>query len=121
MLHPKALEGLALFNAGQYWIAHEALETAWLEEPGELRNLYRGILQAGVAYLHAERGNYRGALKLYARCQRWLAPFPAVSHGIHVAQLRQDLDAVIAEVRRLGPERMAEFDRSLLKAIVYDK
>ena len=98
-----------------------AIETAWLEEPGELRNLYRGILQAGVAYLHAERGNYRGALKLYARCQRWLAPFPAVSHGIHVAQLRQDLDAVIAEVRRLGPERMAEFDRSLLKAIVYDK
>jgi predicted metal-dependent hydrolase len=117
-LPPKALEGLALFNAGQYWKAHEVLEAAWLDEPGEIRELYRGILQAGVTYLHVERGNYRGALKVYARSQRWLKPFPAIYCGIHIAQLRQDLDAVIAEVRRLGPERMAEFDRSLLKAII---
>ena len=118
-LHPKALEGLELFNAGQYWKAHEALEAAWLAEPGELRNLYRGILQAGVAYLHAERGNYQGALKVYARSQRWLAPFPEIAYGIHIGQLRRDLDAVIAEVRRLGPKRIAELDHSLLKPVTY--
>jgi hypothetical protein len=33
--------------------------------------------------------------------------------------LRTDLDAAIAEVRRLGPEHLTEFDLSLLKPIVW--
>ncbi|HRQ33635.1 MAG TPA: DUF309 domain-containing protein, partial [Anaerolineales bacterium] len=57
-LHPSAIEGLRLFNNGKYFEAHEALETAWLEERGKIRDLYRGILQVGVAYLHITRGNY---------------------------------------------------------------
>ena len=47
-LHPKAVEGLELFNRGHYFEAHEALEAAWREETHPVRELYRGILQAGV-------------------------------------------------------------------------
>jgi len=114
-----ALEGLRLFNAGAYWKAHEALEEAWLEEPSPARNLYRGILQVGVVYYHVERQNYVGALKVYARCQRWLAPFPDVCRGVDLRQLRRDLEVVIAQVRRLGPDRLQEFDRKLLKPVIY--
>ena len=32
-IHPQAAEGLRLFNTGEYFEAHEALEVAWLEEP----------------------------------------------------------------------------------------
>ena len=46
------MDGIRLFNAGQYWRAHEALEAAWREEPGAVRDLYRGILQH-KAYLTA--------------------------------------------------------------------
>ncbi len=120
-LHPKAIEGLELFNAGHYWHAHEALEAAWREETGEIRHLYQGILQVGVAYLHAQRGNYDGALKLYHRCQHWLAPFPDECRGIDLAQLRADLETVIAEVRQLGPEHIGELDQSLLKPVIYRK
>jgi len=31
-LHPKAIEGLRLFNDGEYFEAHEELETAWRDE-----------------------------------------------------------------------------------------
>ncbi len=118
-LHPQATRGLELFNARQYWHAHEALEEAWRGERGEIRHLYQGILQVGVAYLHAERGNYVGAIKLYRRSKRWLDPFPDRCRGIDLARLRADLEAVIAEVRRLGPERMGDFNLSLLKPVVW--
>jgi len=69
-LHPQAAEGLRLFNAGKYFEAHEALEDAWNAETGRVRELYRGILQIAVVYLHVTRGNYNGAVKVYGRSQR---------------------------------------------------
>ncbi|HEY2982188.1 MAG TPA: DUF309 domain-containing protein [Anaerolineales bacterium] len=119
-VHPQAIEGLRLFNAGRYWAAHEALEAAWIAEKGAVRDLYRGILQAAVVYLHVTRANYAGAVKVYGRSQKWLRPWPDVCRGVQVGKLRYDLDAVIAEVRKLGPEQLAEFDRSLLKTINYE-
>ena len=118
-LHPKAVEGFHLFNAGQYWLAHEALEAAWRQEKGEIRHLYRGILQVGVAYLHITRRNYVGAIKLYHRSQRWLKPFPAVCRGVEVARLRQDFEEVIRVARQLGPDHLDQFDRALLKPVVW--
>ncbi len=116
-LHPAAIEGIRLFNAGEYFEAHEELETAWRAEPGPIRSLYQGILQVAVAYLHLTRGNYEGALKVYGRSLKWLRAIPDSCRGVDVAQLRQDAAAVFAEVERLGPERLAAFDRSLLKPI----
>ena len=83
-LHPQAAEGLRLFNKGEYFEAHEALEAAWNAEKGEVRDLYRGILQIAVVYLHITRGNYNGAVKVYARSQKWLRDWPAVCRGIQV-------------------------------------
>ncbi len=115
-----ALRGIELFDAQKYWHAHEALEEAWLEEDGPIRHLYRGILQGGVVYLHAQRGNYRGVMKVYARCRRWLDPFPARCRGIDVEQLRKDLRSLFQEARRLGPERLDELDAGLYKPIQRD-
>ena len=119
-LHPIALAGFRLFNAGEYWHAHEALEAAWKDEPGGIRYLYQGILQVGVAYLHVQRHNYRGAVKVFLRSQRLLLPFPEVCRGIAVEQLRQDAGAVLNEIRRLGSSRIAEFDLSMLKPLTWE-
>jgi len=114
-------EGLRLFNDGKYFEAHEALETAWRAENGQIRDLYRGILQVAVCYLHISRRNYAGAMKLYDRSQKWLAPWPDVMLGIHVGQLRADFEAAGAELKRLGPEGIESFDPALLKPIVYEQ
>jgi predicted metal-dependent hydrolase len=116
-IHPAAIKGMQLFNTGEYWLAHEALEEAWKEEGGAVRELYRAILQTGVVYLHITRENYNGAVKLYKRVQKWIQPWPDVCRGVQIGQLRRDLDTVIAEVKRLGPDRLAGFDRSLFKPV----
>jgi len=118
-LHPRAREGLMLFNKGKYFKAHEELEAAWKEEKGKIRELYQGILEAGVTYLHITRGNYAGAIKVYGRSMRWLRQWPEICRGVEVGKLRNDLDAAIEEVRRLGETRIHEFNRDLLKPVVW--
>jgi hypothetical protein len=116
-LHPKAEEGILLFDDKEYWHAHEALEEAWLDEPGPARHLYKGILQAGVAYLQVQRGNSMGAMKMHRRSQLWLTPWPDHCRTVDVGQLKADLKIVIGVVRRLGPDGLEEFDQNLLKPI----
>jgi predicted metal-dependent hydrolase len=119
-IHPEALRGFELFNAGKYWHAHEALETAWLEETGQIRYLYQGILQIGVTYYHIQRGNFRGAVKVYKRAQRWIQPFPEICRGIDVAGLRRDSARVMDAVQDLGPDHLTELDLQLLKPVRWD-
>ena len=120
-LHPQAREGLRLFNAGEYFEAHEALENAWNTEKGEAKNLYQGILQIAVTYLHITRGNYSGALKVYKRSQKWLNGLPDICKGVHIRQLQNDAEAVMREVQRHGAERISEFDTVLFKPVKWEE
>lgn len=117
--HPRALQGMLLFNDGRYFEAHEELEAAWREERGRVRELYQGILEAAVTYLHIQRGNYDGAIKVYGRSMRWLDGFPEICRGADVGQLRRDLKAAITEIRRLGRTGLGEFNQSLLKPLIW--
>ena len=120
-LHPKAIEGLKLFNRKHFFESHEELEDAWRDEKGTIRYLYQGILQAAVVYLHITRRNYKGAVKLYERCMKLLKDFPDVCRGIQVGKLKNDLGDVIEEVHRLGEERIGEFDQSLFKDVEWNE
>ncbi len=111
--------GLELFNRGEYFEAHEALELAWRAEHEPVRELYRGILQVGVGYYHIQRGNYRGAVKLLQRADRWLAPFSEHCCGIDLARLRASYRQVQALLDRLGPQGIARFDTRLFQPVYW--
>ena len=120
-LHPNAIEGMKLFNQKQFFESHEELEAAWRDEKGSIRYLYQGVLQVAVTYLHITRGNYEGAVKLHERCIKLLKDFPDVCRGIQIGKLRNDLENVILVVRRLGKERINEFDTSLLENVEWNE
>ncbi len=116
---PLVLKGLHEFNAGEYFECHETLETAWRGEPGPVRDLYRAVLQVGLGYYQIRRANYTGARKMFLRAERWLANLPDRCQGIDVSRLRSDAVAARAHLEMLGPARIAEFDRTLLKPVIY--
>ncbi len=118
-LHPRARQGLQLFNQGRYFEAHEELEAAWRAEPGRIRELYQGILEAGVTYLHLRRGNLAGAEKVCRRSMRWLRQWPEVCRGADVGQLRRDLETAVEEARRLGEGRLGELPESYFRPVVW--
>jgi predicted metal-dependent hydrolase len=116
-LSPLAVHGLELFNAGEYFEAHEELEHAWNQEPGPARELYRAVLQVAVAYLQITRGNYSGAMKMFLRVRQWIDPLPEVCRGVQVGKLRRQAQRVREAVEQLGPEHLADLDRSLMAPV----
>src|SRR2546428_2238049 len=76
-----------LFNSGEYWRAHEALETVWRSiikngDEGAAR-VWQGLIQAAAALLHRERGNRHGVAAVGTAALEKLAgpPPPAVQFG----------------------------------------
>ncbi|HRJ45065.1 MAG: DUF309 domain-containing protein [Caldilineaceae bacterium] len=115
-----AVAGLLEFNRREFFEQHEYLELAWNQESRAVREMYQAILQVGVAFLQIERGNWRGALKLFRRGLPRLRTLPAVCQGVDVAGLRAAAETIHAEVTALGPERLHEFDRSRFPLIRFE-
>lgn len=112
-----AQQGVEKFNAGEYYPQHDLFEEQWMKTSGPVRDLYRAVLQVGIAYHQIERGNYRGAMKMLLRSVQWLSLLPDVCQGIDIKQLREDSYHVRAELEKLNPADIGKFDRSLLKPV----
>jgi uncharacterized protein len=80
-------EGLALFNAGHYYEAHEVWEVAWQREQGVRRQLLQALILLAAGWLKREQGNARGAHTLFTRALARLQGLPAVCEGMEVEQL----------------------------------
>ncbi len=117
VLSELATEGLTLLNSGDYFEAHESLEHAWLEASEWEGYLYRTLLQVSVAYLHVERNNYAGAVKMLLRVRQWLDPLPDQCRGVDVAALRGNVEAFSEALYRVEQTGLSELDRALLKPI----
>ena len=60
--------GRGHLNAGRYFPAHEAWETAWKQARDTPdAEFYKGLSQLGAGYVHLMRGNAHGAAKLLRR------------------------------------------------------
>lgn len=80
--------GVAQFNRGEYWDAHESWETVWLASHGERRQFLQGLIQLAAACYHTERGNARGAERLLAAARNRLEVLPEAYGGIALEELR---------------------------------
>lgn len=84
------VESLAVshFNAGRYFGAHEAWETAWRVERGEPdEEFFKGLSQIGAGYTHYLRGNAHGARALLARGLPRIELYAPRHRGVDVAAL----------------------------------
>ena len=81
-------EGIALFNAGDFFAAHEAWEEIWRCQDPEPRDLFQGLIQiAAGLHGHLALGRREGARHTIARGRRRLEPFLPTSHGLDLAAL----------------------------------
>lgn len=111
------LAGIRLFNAGEYYECHEALEAIWLEEKGPIRYLYQGILQVGVGFHHLGNGNFRGARLLLENGIAKLERFQPACMTVDTRRLRDESQACLDHLIALGPDRITDFDWALVPRI----
>ncbi len=103
-----ASQGVELLNSGDYFQAHELLEAAFMQAEELEGYLYRSLLQIAVAYLHVQRGNYSGAVKMMLRLQQWLVPLPDHCRGVDVARLKQDIHEFAGSLEHGGRQGLAQ-------------
>jgi hypothetical protein len=71
------------FNAGRFFPAHEAWETAWKQARGTGdEEFYKGLSQLGAGYVHLLRGNAHGAATLMRRAARRIGSYPPGHLGV---------------------------------------
>lgn len=83
--------GIRLFNAREFYDAHEVWEDVWRESYGLEKQFLQGLIQAAVAFHHHSTGNLAGAYSLMERGRKNLAACPQVFGGIRVNTLLESL------------------------------
>ena len=107
------LKGVAQFNRGEFFEQHETLEDLWRDERRDIRHLYQGILQIGVAVYHIARCNHHGAVYMLTRGQNYLRPFTPTCQTIDVDDLLSQATQILREVQQLGPKQLKQFNWTL--------
>jgi CheY-like chemotaxis protein len=111
------VQGIEQFNRREFYACHDSIELVWMDEPGDVRLLYQGILQISVAFYQVQQGNWPGMVKMMARGKGKLLPFLPRCQGIDLEGLLAEVERREAALRELGPEGMGEFDLDLLPGI----
>ena len=81
-------EGVRLFEAGEFWECHEALEPPWLAAHGSEKRFLGGVILLAAA-LHKARamGSARGGRRNYAKALVKLATVGDGCYGVDVREL----------------------------------
>ena len=83
--------GIRLFNAREFYDAHEVWEDVWRESHGLEKKFLQGLIQAAVALHHQSTGNVVGACSLVERARGNLAACPPKFGGIRLGELITEL------------------------------
>ena len=113
-------EGIAMYNRGEYYECHELLEDAWRAEHDDVRYLYQGILQIGVAFHHLGNNNWKGAVGLLTRGIEKVRRFRPECMGVDTERLVHEAEHCLDMLHRLGPDGTAGFDWTLVPEIIVD-
>lgn len=113
------LEGIRLFNAGQFYECHHELEDIWKAEHEPIRYLYQGILQIGVGFHHLRNNNFRGAtLLLQNGIDKTNCYLPSCM-TIDTASLCDEAQHCLDRIHELGRERLTEFDWGMVPQVEF--
>jgi uncharacterized protein len=84
-------EGLRFYQGGEFFAAHEAWESVWLESQEPEKIFLQGLIQVTAAFHHLQRNNPRGTALLLQAALGRLERYPARFGGISVTLLCNDI------------------------------
>ena len=95
------LDGIRLFNEGEFWEAHEAWEEIWLEAEDGYRLYFQGLIQVAAALHHLARENWGGMAALLRQAIEKLEDYRPRTLGLDVDGFLAELEPwrLLAEAR----------------------
>jgi uncharacterized protein len=98
----EVLAGVRLFNAGEYFEAHEAWEDHWGKGAPAERSATLGLIKAAVALHHLEARNAAGFSWQAGEAIKHLRQNGDVWPELRLAELADELESLVAQVRFHG-------------------
>ena len=106
---PRLHKGVDEFNEQLFFECHETLEEIWLEDHGEDRKFYQGLIQVAAGYFKLQQNVPAGALKLWRTGIEKLEPYAPVFLGIDVDGLVSAVQQHLADLERKPDAGIDEF------------
>ncbi len=120
--HKEYQDGIALFNAGYFWEAHETWEGAWRATPEpRVRSLLQALIQLAAAIVKMREGRFGGVPAFAGRIREKLASMAAglprgqrivgvdpgeievALRAVEAAALGEDVESLVGELEPLAP------------------
>jgi predicted metal-dependent hydrolase len=95
---PRFFKAIEEFNRQLFFECHETLEEIWLEEHGEERQFFQGIIQIAAGYFKLQQGVPAGAVKLWRTGLEKIAAYQPVYLGMNVEALMRSVQRNLAEL-----------------------
>jgi hypothetical protein len=96
-------DGIALFNAHEFFEAHEVWEDIWHMAFGTKFEYYQGMIQCAVALEHYRRSNPRGVMSLFESYNRHFKDVPKIFMGLNVEQFLSRMKQTLSPVLNASP------------------
>ena len=90
-------EGIRLYNAGQFWHAHEAWEDVWRRKSGVCDAFFKGMIQAAAAFHKMREGSSKGTRTHLERATAKLSRCPPAFLGVDVEAFLHSLQHCLTE------------------------
>lgn len=91
------IEGIRLFNTGDFWHAHEKWEACWLGSDEPDYTFYKGIIQSAAALYHWRKGTPHGLHRNWVKSRTKLVPLLEQYKGVDVAQFIAAMDDFVVQ------------------------
>ena len=102
---PRFSHGVELFNAGEWYAAHDVFEELWHDTAEPERRWLQGAVQVAVAMVHLGRGNHNGAAILLGEGTGRLKRAQASPPGWQPSALLDPCRQLLQQLQ--GPEPLA--------------
>ncbi|MBI4469046.1 MAG: DUF309 domain-containing protein [Acidobacteria bacterium] len=97
------LKGIALFNDGDYFEAHEAWEELWLVSTGEEKRFLQGLIQCAAALHHIQLQRLGAARRTFERSRLRFEGLPARYMSLDISDFVGQIETFISRCTRETP------------------
>ncbi len=112
-------DGIARFNEGDHFAAHDIWEEAWHQVPDRRRErFYRATIKSAVTLVLLRQGRAVGTRQVFVDCVNEYEGLPEVFMGLniprHIEQLRHAIQPAIDDLQamsvRIDPARLFQIE-----------
>ncbi len=99
-------QGIAYFNQGYFFEAHDTFEEMWMDERHKSKRFFQGLVQVSTGFYHLVMKNAKGAESQLTKGLGKLHAYAPEYLGLDVGHLIGEVKAIVRQLNRAPLEKL---------------